>query len=241
MEQYGTTQKGKFITEEIDILPEWSVYDKGRLVLVSEDDKYYLGGNRGWIQIGGTSSINLSQLNLGPNYDQINGYKIPITNYSNYFDNNDTVELVLEGLATGKYLKDESIENKHIRRLSIEANSLKLGISDTREVGAQSIPYQHAMFKKKTTISEVLDDVVTHYPIYIEQLVTGNDWLFETVTGLFEYSFYCKNIHNDYPVIQCYDQYGMGFLPSKLEYNSVNKRIKIYVPYKMVAHIIIIG
>lgn len=240
MDHYGTESKGRLIIEEVEVVPPWSIYNKGRFLFASDENCYYLGGTKNWIRFAGESKITPEQLDLGSKLKQINAMSIPLRNTSGYFEDGMKVETALEKIVTGQLIQPDAILGKHIFKNTITTDNLKFGTTGT-QIGAQSIPYYHPIDKTTTLISDTLDTILNTYPVVINKEIKLTMWDYDATQGLFECSFFYTNLRNEYPVVQCYDEYGSVFIPSKLVLEKHAKRFRLWSPYKMVIYIAIMG
>lgn len=56
MDFYGIDMKGSLNTERLGSLPSWISTDVGRLSFITGEDNFYVGGNSGWLNLGGFES-----------------------------------------------------------------------------------------------------------------------------------------------------------------------------------------
>lgn len=240
MDNYGTTSKGRFIIEEISILPKWSVYDKGRFVFVSDENNYYLGGTQDWIRFNNNGKLKVLQLDVGPKVNQVNAYTIPVRNLSMYFSNADSIEHVLERLATGQYFQSNILINRHYAELSITLDKIKTGLN-SNEVGAHAIPFYDPIRKNVITVDEAINNLYDTVPTIINKRVTIDMWDYDSVEGLYVTSFMYVSARTDYPIFQCYDSFGSMFMPSKVLIQPEFNKIKMWSPYKLELYATIMG
>jgi len=52
MRSYGIEMEGKIIIQKVTTLPAWGATDEGRLVYAEDVDKFYVGNNSAWAEIG---------------------------------------------------------------------------------------------------------------------------------------------------------------------------------------------
>lgn len=240
MKHYGTSHRGNIIVESIDVLPAFCEYDIGRMVFVKDENSLYVGTNTGWDQITGSKFINLNKLNLGTGRDDLNASNILIRNINEYFKGEPTIEDVLNDLHLGIAIKDGVISTRHIANHSITLQKLSLGTTSIT-IGAQTLPYLHPKTKEKINISSVLDNIITNYPTICNKQIKIQDWDFDSVSGLFCARFNYIKSSTDYPLIQCYDENGYMFTPSRLYHEIGSNKWEIWVPYKMNATLVIVG
>lgn len=239
MYTYGQSAKGRFTIEILDTLPGFGEYDIGRFIFVRDVNRCYLGHLTSWYPISGNSFIPLTFLDLGPLSNQINSYNIPLCENSILdVKKFPTIQSALEGLSSGELLNPGCILNEHYSQNSISSDKLKLGVRDNY-LGAQCIPYQHAVTKRQVYISDILDDLI----LFDQQILTINiginDWAYNPDTQLFhKHIVYNKS---KLPIIQCYTEDNHIFVPDDIYYDSTLSRLVVCLKVKKALKVIILG
>lgn len=241
MKSFGSEQKGKFIIQKIDTLPKWSIYDEGRLVYVRDVDKYYIGGLIDWVLLlAGNKVVNALMLDFGKGIRQVNAQAIPVRDLTNIFTDSTSIEHVLINLATGLDLQDECIISRHLSKAIIDITNIKIG-NDADQLGSHSIPYKYQNQEVSTTVSDVLNHILSTYPISENKIIETTHWDFDLTNNMFFAVFFYENIRIPYPIVQFYDENGYMFIPNKVIIDIAAKQFKVWVPYKMKINISIMG
>ena len=241
MNNFGQTQKGKFIIEKVDSLAQWSTYDQGRFVYARDADKYYVGGLTDWVPLPlGDKSITARMLDIGVGLHQINAANIPTRDILKMFTDSSSIEDVLINLAKGLDIQDEVIDSRHIAKNCIGPDLINLGITEA-EIGAHNILYNDSKHNVATPVSNMIDEILNTYPIVTNILIDTTHWDYDSTTNMFYAVAFFNDLKATYPIIQFYDEFGNMFLPNRVIVEIKNKKIKLWSPYKMIINISIMG
>ena len=244
MKVFGMEMVGRFTIEKIPSLPEWSPYDEGRLVYVEDKGSYWMGGITDWIKMPlGEQNIQVNQLDLGTNSNQIHAGIFPVENRFNYFNNANNITVVLENLAQGIDIQDNSIRTRHFADKNIPSTALLTGFIPNA-INAQVLPCLDKIDNPlgvRSNIQETLDHILNTTPRIVRKKVQIATWQYNPTEEQYAVDLYYNPIEKDFPAVQCYDEYGHMILPSKIILLPNSRKCTIWVPYKLVLNVVIIG
>lgn len=246
MKSYGIDMEGGFLIQEIQSLPEFSSYDKGRFVYVIDDDNYYIGGLDDWYLLPiKRNLIKLSDLDRGPNLNQVNALGIPIVNRRELFENELGIEYVLENLATGTDIQNGAILTRHVGNNQIQNTHLLTNFSD-EAVNAAALPCLDKVLDREypsnSNIQDTIDNLINNCPLIVRRTLQLTVWEYNIVEELYMARVYYNPIQKDvYPLVQCYDESGNMLIPSKIITNKTSREVEIWTPYKLVMHVVVVG
>lgn len=128
MDNYGMNMLGGFVVEKVQILPDWSVQDAGRMLFDLNEGNYYLGapeitiGNNGWIPVGVVSSA-VKSYNIDWDFGMTGGYgKVSAVHMPVLYDTTSTtlqgaitdINAQIAALQSGSTISPASIKDYHI-------------------------------------------------------------------------------------------------------------------------------
>lgn len=246
MKSYGISMEGGFIIQRLQSIPQFSIYDVGRFIYVEDNDSYYIGGLDAWYLLAiSSNTIRIDNLDIGNNFNQLNAYTLPATNRLELFSDASNIEKVLENLATGIDIQEDSIRSHHIRKKHIYKDHLLLNFGENG-INASILGCKNKILDRNnpinTNVQDMLDDIVDKFPIIIRKTLQLTVWQYSVVEQLYMAKVYYSPIPKDvYPIVQCYDLNGHMILPSKIIINTTTRDIEIWTPYKLIMSVVVVG
>lgn len=245
MKSYGLEMVGQITIQTVKTLPDYfQEYDQGRIIYVSDLDRYYLGGLTDWLGLNvGNQKISSVDIAWGTGQYQVNASQIPILDPNDMFGS-ENVQTTLVGLATGQELESNCILARHINDRSIEKSHLNLGTTTDTQINASIIPCLNTLYNPSnppsSNIQLTLDYIANNVSFIVRKTIDKTGWVYQMTSELYS-SDILYNPLKGYVNIQLYDENDELITPTLIKLFPSASRARIFVPYRLLVNVIITG